>query len=298
MSDIDEDFEEFPLAYSIDNAILMHRDAHFGGNFQTMIDYYEKGGRGISNEFEIKRIRELAELEIRTKQNLSAVMLSGPEAEKVATAKQAYISLREIYDIPNPKSKLPVLLADLILSEEEELPKAKAAVIAEKGAIVKLLLDLLRNEEFYDPLFPGYGLAPALAAECLGEIGDKRAIISLFELIGEGDFFNEDMILKALKSIGAPAKDFLLHVLHAKPLNQDNERAAVALVSFKEDPDVAEAALKTLQEIDLNKNASLATYLILICEGLAKEEQRQAFKNIEFPKSLQQDAKVISSSWK
>ena len=71
------------------------------------------------------------------------------------------------------------------------------------------LIDLLRNEDFYDPLFPGYGEAPVLAAKCLGLIGDKRAIISLFEAIGEGDFFNEDIILDALHVIGNPARDFL-----------------------------------------------------------------------------------------
>ena len=173
----EEELEEYPLSYSIDNAILMHRDVHFGGSFQTMLDYYQKEGRGVSKEFEIKRIQELAELEKRSRQNLAAVMLTGPEAEKVAKAKQAYVSLRELYDIPNPKSKMPLLLADLILSEDEELPKAIEAVVAERGNIVRLLLDLLRNEEFYDPLFPGYGLAPSLAAQCLGKI-DRFEIVT------------------------------------------------------------------------------------------------------------------------
>lgn len=297
----ENELEDFPLTYSIDNAILMHRDVHFGGNFQTMLNYYQNEGKGISKDFEIKRIQELAEMEQRTKKNLAVVMLSGPEAEKVAHAKQAYIALKELYEIKKPKSPLPILLADLILSEEKEEAKAVEAVVAQKSAIVPLLVDLLRNEEFYDPLFPGYGMAPALAAQCLGKIGDKRAIISLFESIGEEDFFNEDVILNALKEIGKPAKDFLLKVVHGRPLNHDNERAAIALVFFKDEPDVSEACLKMLQEIDLNTHLPLATYLVLSCEGLKKEEDRKALIELGnrqgLPKTLNQDIKAVAANW-
>lgn len=297
----ENELEDFPLTYTIDNAILMHRDVHFGGNFQTMLNYYQSEGKGISKEFEIKRIQELADMEQRTKKNLAAVMLSGPEAEKVAHAKQAYTALKELYEIKKPKSPLPILLADLILSEEKEEAKAIEAVVAQKSAIVPLLVDLLRNEEFYDPLFPGYGMAPALAAHCLGKIGDKRAIISLFESIGEEDFFNEDAILNALKEIGKPAKDFLLKVVHGRPLNTDNERAAIALVFFKDEPDVSEACLKMLQEINLNTHLPLATYLVLCCEGLKKEEDRTALIELgnrqDLPKTLNQDIKAVAANW-
>ena len=60
----DDDFlEDFPIAYSIDNAILMHRDAHFGGDFDVMLDYYQKEGKGISKDFDIERIQELAQVQ-------------------------------------------------------------------------------------------------------------------------------------------------------------------------------------------------------------------------------------------
>src|SRR5262249_53231399 len=149
------------------------------------------------------------------------------------------------------KDRIPLLIANLILAEEEEVEFAMEAVVAEKTAIVPSLISLLRNEEFHDPLFPGYGLAPILAAQCLGQIGDQRAIISLFETIGEFDFFDEEVSLKALSIIGEPAKQFLLRVLHSRPVTVDNEKAAIALLAFKDDPEVASRCLQLLKEIDL-----------------------------------------------
>lgn len=301
MSYDDDGLEEFPIAYSVDNAILMHRDAHFSGDFNAMLDYYRQQGRGISNDFDIGRIEELAKTELDTGHNLSPIMLSGAEAEKVADAKQAYKDLRDIYEMKDSKSHIPKLIADLILAEENDTEAAVKALVAEKTAAVPSLIDLLRSEEFYDPLYPGYGLAPTLAAECLGQIGDKRAIISLFEAIGSGDFFSESSLLSALKAIGEPAKEFLLKVLHARPLTSDNDQAAVALIAFKDDPAVGAASLKMLQEIDLQTHLPLATYLILACEGLSTEKERNELialgDNPKTPKTLKQDILAVSKHW-
>jgi len=297
----EDNYEDFPLTYAIDNDILMHRDAHFGGDFPLMIEYYRKEGRGISKEFDLERIEELAVIEKQGGKNLAATTLSGPEAEKIARTREVYKQLRALYELSSHKNKIPLLIADLILAEDEEIEAAVQAVVAEKSAIVPALIDLLRNEEFYDPLFPGYGLAPALAAECLGLIGDKRAIVSLFEAIGEADFFNEDVVLHALYAIGEPAKEFLLKVLHGHPINNDNERAAIALVRFKDDPEVSSLCLKMLKEIDLKKDPILASYLILACEGLKLPEQRQELLNLAnlptIPKTVQLDIKAIKKSW-
>ena len=262
----DEDFEDFPLTYAIDNAILMHRDAHFGGNFLFMIDYYRNEGRGISKEFDLTRIEEMAIIEKQRGMDLAPSTLSGAEAEKVGRTREVYKQLKALYELPHQKSNIPVLIADLILAEDQDVEAAMQAVVAEKGLIVPALIDLLRNEEFYDPLFPGYGLAPTLAAQCLGMIGDRRAIVSLFEMIGEADFFNEDVVLQALYSIGESAKAFLLKVLESRPINYDNERAAIALLSFKEDPEVTTACLNLLNDLDKKKHSVLATYLKFVLE--------------------------------
>lgn len=299
--DDDNDVEAFPIAYSIDNLILMHRDAHFGGDFDIMLDYYKKNGRGASMEFDIEKIQELADTQHAEGKDLSPLLLSGAEAERIAHSRQSYKNLRELCESNNKKNLVPKLIAELILSEDEELPAAIEAVTAEKTAIVPALIELLRSEEFYDPLAPGYGLAPTLAAECLGKIGDKRAIISLFEAIGSGDFFNEDTVLSALKAIGEPAKNFLLKVLHAKPLTSDNEQAAIALIIFKDDPEVASACLNMLKELDIKKHTALATYLILACEGLSSQNEQIEFLAIaekpETPKNIRLDIAAVAKSW-
>lgn len=297
---------EFDLSFvdAIDVAIIMHRDAHFGGQFDVMLDYYERGGKGINPEFTIERIRSLAEAEMQTKQNLAGMLLTGADAEKVAAAKEAYKKLRELYAYTkgNKAHKYPVLVADLILSEDEEPVKEIDAVVAEKGEIVPALIKLIKSEDFYDPLFPGYGEAPSLAARCLGLIGDKRAIISLFEAIGEGDFFNEDIALDALKMIGAPAKEFLLKVLHARPITYDNERAALALDRFKDDPEVASHCFEMLKSIDYKKHSVLADYLVLACCGLNSLEQKKEFKKLAessgVPGNVKQDVLAIAKEWK
>ena len=295
------DSEDFPITDAIDIAILMHREAHFGGKFEFMIDYYEKGGKGVMPDFDLERIRQLALWERDIKQNLAALYLSGADAEKVAESRKAYRDMRALYEVKKASSPFPLLIADLILSEDEE-PRAEIeAIIAQKSAIVPFLIDLLRSPDFHDPLFPGYGQAPHLAVKCLGEIGDKRAIISLFEEIGEGDFFDEDAILTALKVIGAPAKEFLLRVVKSKPLNIDNEKAAIALVTFRDDPEVAEECFKLLLDPIVRKDQALSTYLILACEGLTKPDLQKQFAALSedqtIDRTLREDIKVVAKSF-
>lgn len=296
-----QDFESYPLADAIDHDILMHRDAHFGGLFGLMLDYYKRGGKGVQPDFSIERIEELAELEKQTQQNLSALYLEGAEAERVAEAKQAYKTLRAIYELKDSKISYPKLIADLILSEEEEPKEAIQAIVDQKAAIVPSLIDLLQNEQFHDSLFPGYGQAPSLAVLCLERIGDKRAIISLFQAIGQDDFFVDDNILKALKAIGEPAKAFLLQVVKKHPINEDNERAAIALIQFKDDPEVAKTCFNLLQDRDVQKDPCLPTYLVLACSALKgtplEEPFRQMSEQPSLSRSLREDIKAIIHEW-
>ncbi len=300
--DSQEEFEEYHLADATDVAILMHRDAHFSGSFEIMLEYYEKGGKGVYPEFELEKILALRDMENAMQENLAAVMLTGADAEKVARSKKAYKDLRQLYEIENPVSPYPKKIADLILTEDEEAVAEIAAIVAEKSGIVPDLLELIQSPDFQDPLFPGYGLAPLLAIKCLGQIGDKRAIISLFESIGQSDFFDDDVALEALKAIGEPAKQFLLTVVKGKPYNVDNEKAAIALMAFKEDPEVTKTCLKLLQDPEVMKDPALAIYLILVCEGLQEAAQQEAFKALaadpKTPKILQRDFQAVIKAWK
>lgn len=293
--------EQFPLIDSIDQEILMHRDVHFGGLFPLMLEYYKEEKKGVQPEFDIARIERLAALQDQMKQNLALLFLSGSDAEKVGEALTAYKQLKAIYEVKNSRIKYPQLIADLILAEDEEAEAEIAAVVAEKDKIVQPLIDLLRKEELYDPLFPGYGQAPFLAVKCLERIGDKRAIISLFEALGKGDFFADEQILNALKAIGLPARDFLLKVIAGRPLNEDNERAAIALVVFKDDEQVADFCFDLLQQPDVEKDMCLSTYLVLICAGLKDPNKQQAFiemsQNPYISSMLREDMKVVIRDW-
>ncbi len=296
------EFEDYPLQYAQDAAVFMHRDVHFGGSFDEMLEYYLKEGKGVHPDFELSRVIALAKFEKQAEQNLAPMILTGADSEKIARAKQAYQDLRDLYELPSAANRFPILIADLILSEDLIPQKEIDAIIAQKGLIVPSLLELLHSESFYDPLFPGYGQGPMLAAKCLGLIGDKRAIISLFEAIGEEDFFNEDVLLQALKEVGTPAKEFLLHVLKARPINYDNERAAIALLPFSDDPEVAKNCFKMLQEPEARKHVPFANYLALVCEGLADEELRRQFialaNDPATPKAVILDIKTIAGHWK
>jgi len=300
--DSKDELDPFPLADALNHTILMHRDVHFGGKFEFMLDYYRNAGKGSIEDLSIDAIEALEAQEIGMQTDLAGIFLTGAEAERISEAKDAYKKLRDLYETPSAQNRHMRLIADLILSEEDEPAQEIAAIVAERGVIVPALIELLRAEDFYDPLFPGYGFAPDLAARCLGKIGDKRAIYSLFESLGEGDFFNDDIALHALKLIGEPAKQFLLKVLHTRPLNMDNERAAIALEEFKDDPEVATACFQMLKELDIKQNEILATYLILACEGLVDTPYKVEFealaKNAALPKSIKQDMRLVADRWK
>ena len=59
-----------------------------------MLDYYEKDGLGVQQEFDIKRIKELSEIEKKIKKDLAPELLTGVDAERVAEAKEAYRRLK------------------------------------------------------------------------------------------------------------------------------------------------------------------------------------------------------------
>ncbi len=291
----------FPLIDAVDHDILMYREAHFGGQFSIMLDYSLKEGKGMLPEFDRARIERLARLEEELKHNLAPLVLTAHEVQKIADARDAYRKLRAIYERPSGKSHLPRLIADLIFAEDEAAEEEIAAIVAEKGGIVPLLIDLLRSEEFYDPLFPGYGQAPFLAVKALGRIGDKRAIISLFEALGQGDFFGDDQIIKALKAIGKPAQEFLQHVVKGRPFNEDNEKAAIALLEFKDEEGVASLCFDLLRQPDVQLNPCLATYLALSCAGLKDSTAQQAFEKLShsphLSRSLREDMKSAMLDW-
>lgn len=287
----------------LDHAILMHREVHFGGNFDSMLEYYEQGRPGICPEFEVSRIRELAQYEKEIEKNLAELFLSEQEHEEVEEALLSYHALNALIHANKPGNPIPKLSAALILAEsEEQIEAAIAALAAHKDAAVQAMIELLGSEQMHNPLFPGFGLAPARASQVLCQLGDKRAIIALFEALGrEDDFFDEEVILSAFKSIGAPAKEFLLRLAKRSPIDRDSELAIIALVAFKDDEEAAQACWQLLHRADMLAHPILANYLALVCEGLKDPEIRTAFHKLSqdsrLAAPLRRDIATVAKSW-
>jgi len=84
------------------------------------------------------------------------------------------------------------------------------------------------------------------------------------------------------------------------PINEDNERAAIALIQFKDDPEVAITCFNLLKDKEVLKDPCLPTYLVLACEGL-QEPQREEFIKIassnDLNKQIREDMKAIIHAW-
>lgn len=299
--DVDEEGESFPMVTTLDAQIIMHRDVHFGGKFEFMIDYYAKGGKGINPEFEMENIEKLYQIELEGYDDIGQLLLTDSEEERINAAKDAYQELRSLYE-EDSKTPLPRLIADLILSEEEEPEEELKKIVAYQKEAIPLLIDLLRSDDFRDPLFPGYGDAPRLAARCLGMIGDEKGIVALFESIKAQDFIEEEEILSALYQVGEPAKKFLMRIIASRPITQDNIIAAVALAHFSAEPDVSSFCLAQLQDEAVMRHEELALYMVWGCEGLTDSKERSRLLSFaereNISKSLKEEILFITKAWK
>lgn len=294
-----DEFSSFPLADKYDHDILMHRDVHFSGSFPLMIDYYEKEGKGTNPEFEIKRLHHLYDVEEKSGQNLSDVFLEIEEKEEVQRGRKKYEELKALYD--SSSLEIPKLIADLILTESFEAEEEIQKVCDKKEAVVSPLIDLLSQEDFYNPLFPGYGHAPAYAATCLGKIKDPKAIPALYEALGRADFFTEEAVLDALKCFGEEARAFLIKVMTKEPFTKDNENAAIALLSLPLDEKLSKIFLSVLSKPSAQKRDSFINYLILGCEALAALEDQKTFIEVTdalASRDAKEEAALISRRWK
>jgi len=267
---------ETPVVDAVDMEILMHRDAHFGGSFDVMLEYYKQDGVGMMPDFEVKEIKKLHNLEEHMGKNLAETFLPQAAVTIVNASKKLYRDLRDVYSKESPEP-LAVLLSDLILSEEENPESEMDALIAKGKKVVPPLIHLLSSQTFYDPLFPGYGRVPIFAAKCLAALQDKRAIPPLFEALGQDNFFTDEEIIKALSSFGKESKTFLLKILRLEPYSKDNECAAIALSGFPEDDEIASASLELLERESTLKKPLFSSYLIFACSNLTQANEQERF---------------------
>lgn len=289
---------DIPLLDTLDIDIMMHREIHFGGSFSIMLDYYEHDGVGVCPDFPIKRIKKLMEEEQKSGYNLAETLLPSSAYGIIEDAKTTYLNLRAIYEHPT-SPPLSLVMADLILSEDDNPQEEIDAVCRHEKAAVGPLIELIKTEKLYDPLYPGYGRAPLLAAQCLANIRDPRAIPALFGALGKENFFADDALISALVSFGQEAIDFLLVKVAHPPFNKDNEHAAIALSSFSEEPRIAKLCLHLLEQAEMKKHPTLANYLILCCSGLKTTEEREKFLRLkdQFPGMVKHEFDLIAKEW-
>ncbi len=289
----------FELTDEIDHEILMHRDAHFGGDFNVMLQYYEEDGIGVNPDFDFERIVYLKEVEDQIDGNLAALVLSIPEAERVAKARATYTQLKEVYEGDNDLAKL---VADLILCEEEDPEELIEEILEMNERIIPDLIRIVESADAYDPLSPGYGLAPALAIHCLGELREARAVVLIFERFGSEMLFDEEILLEALQKIGEPAKQFLLRILKSRPITSDNIHAAFALTSFAQDTEIAICAYEELQSPEICDKPLLSTYLLCHCDALQRTAHRENFiamaRDSALPRAMRLEIENIVRDWK
>ncbi len=290
------DTSELPLLEEEDRDILMHRDAHFGKSFEIMIEHYENEGIGAVLDIDPRRIKSLMDIEDGLGQNLAPYLLQGPDAEKVAQSIRLYNALRE--QIENKKNApLVAAISELILSEEESEVAAQEASTT-GSELIPYLMQLIQTSVLYDPLFPGYGQAPAKACLALGKLKAKDAIKLLFGIIGTENFDTESAAILSLGLIGQPAREFCLEQLASRPITKNNERAAIVASSLKCDDELTEAIIGELEDPAVQKIESLATYLVLACSEISpKFKERFKLLASKMPDSVRQEMTTILKSY-
>lgn len=266
--------DPFYLVDEEDKEILMHRDAHFGGSFDVMIQYYTEEKKGAILDDALERMQLLQTYEQKLNKDLAPLLLAGADAEKVQQAKKMYKDLASVFENAQDKGSIAVQIANLILSEEEDFELEVANIIKLGPIVIPYLIEIVESQALSDPLFPGYSFAPVIAALALGALKAEKAIIPLFEFMNAGNEGDEEAAVYALFSIGEKAKEFLIRCLSGRPLTKSNEQAAYVLLRFQDtdgDKTIAKLFFTQLKDPQVQKAFPLAHYLSLGCEELPSD---------------------------
>lgn len=255
----EEDFLE--LSDEESQQIVMHRDVHFGGSFSIMLQYYEQEeAPGIQEDILVERIQELYQLENKMGKNIASFILTGKEAERVHFFRSLYHQFQELYAL-SPLHSTERLIAELFLSDgkwEEVLDTRDTSIPLKE----KVLIDILLNGEFQDPLAPGFGTVPQAIARLLGQIPSESSIHALFATIGCGSFDLEEEVIHALYVQGEKARCYCMRKARTSS-GRDLERALISLQAFSPDEEVQQCA-RELLEYGKGMPPHLKEYLLLL----------------------------------
>lgn len=291
-----------PVLDQHDALAIVHRDTHFGGNFAIMLDYYKQAtGKGMHPEITLEQIQRLQQLEQLSQYNLNK-LLNPAEQALIKDAQDSYHQLKQLYSIDSRQLLPAQKIADLILSEEEEPVEIIQEITALKEEAVPALLGIIDSENFYHSAFPGYGAAPEMAVRCLCHIKSPNALPVLFSKIGKGDFFFEDVVIEALVAIGQEAKIFLIEKLSSLSASEESEKAAIALIHFPPDKDLAQMAIEKLQDPKFHQYPILLGHLALIACSVTDPVQLKQIEQIHkdscLPELVRMDLAQLLSSKK
>jgi len=285
---VDPDGFENPLVDEEDRDILMHRDAHFAGNFDLMIEAYMDEKKSAVLDTSMKRIQTLARQEQELQRNIAAILLSGPDAEKIAFSRKMYRDLSALFD--NPQKSLPKAVAGLILTESEHAEEEIDEVCSYGKAAIEPLLEIVESPLFTDPLFPGYGEAPLLAARALALLQAGEAVMPILYLIKEAPHLENELVT-VLHAIGPTAKVSLM-----KLAEHYDDTALQALLAF---PDHETAAF-CFRMLKSNPDHPAAPYFVLGCEHLNDQEKQEftdLLKSGKYPAGVLEEMRFLTSSW-
>ena len=248
-----------PLLEEDDRDILLHREAHFASSFPLMIEAYENEARSAVLDVNVASIRRLMRLEEQLGKNLAPFILQADDAKKIAQVRKMYQLLADAFE--NGTNNELKAIADAILSEDEDIEEIAKRTALHGPQIVASLITIIENDLLYDPLWPGYGQAPCIAALTLGHLQIVSAIPALFSMLQDDSFDVQNASLRALCMLQEPAKKFCIAQLHSRPISRNNELAALALCSFPCDEDIIQAVSKELASSDVKKHEMLMSYL-------------------------------------
>jgi len=262
-----------PVFDEIDRQILKHKQVHFSSSFPAMIEYYKEEKKGAILPTTVERLYQLHQIEETTGHDLATLVLSDQDIAEIKEAMKAYHRLESL-------AKQEKNLGDLIFTEEENPKKLIKNLSLEKKAF-PLLLEMIQSDDFFNPLFPGYGLAPVLAAKTLSLAKEKKAIPFLFERIGHLDFEVESHFLSALSEFGEDALQFLFQILKHKGSDVQVKHAILALSHFEPSPLIAKRALEKLQQLELDHPDLSFILLIEFCRELKTKQERTQFSKLK-----------------
>lgn len=262
-----------PVFDELDREIIKHKQVHFASSFPAMIAYYEKESKGAVLPVEIERLQELHGIEQATGHDLATLVLSDQDIVEIKQAKEAYHKIEAL-------EKDQEDLVDLIFSEEED-PKELIEKLSQNATIRPLLLEMLQSDDFFNPLFPGYGFAPVLAAKVLAKAKEKKAIPLIFERIGQLTFDIENDLFATLANFEQEGIDFLLQILRHKGLSSEVKHAILALAYFEPNEELSIEALRKLQSLPLVNADVHSIVLIELCRALKDQKQRVEFSQLK-----------------